>query len=469
MSTSDFYALNQVKSSHLNQSKNELPLVLSPLHDNTLDFICKWVERNRSWVDQQILRYGAVLIRGFQISSALDFERATLTLQPHLSDQYRGTSPRSLAEGTQYSFSAADVPVNYPIAQHLEMSFLNAPPRHLYFGCLKESKAAGGETSLCDFRKVYQDLPPQLREKFASKKIKYTRTHSKRGERFTYDVGAMVSWIELFDTSDEKEVEAICEEEDAPEINWVGPNQDTFYQEWTDDPFQIHPDTGDHVWFNHSQVFHWTTFPSELWFSFRRVRDIRLLIHCLLVSIFNFVVYCLLGYEMALNTTFGDGSPISFQEMNVIRHAIHKNMVFSRWEKGDILCIDNFSTSHGRQPTYDKGRKVIVGWSQPRMKASYSDLKVQPSLTTDTTSEPPISANAFDILPDLSAATPGSTPESTLTEDEATKHRAAILETQGRTLSDRETPHQSQVDSHKRHASCPTVLAANSEFWKKFQ
>ena len=32
---------------------------------------------------------------------------------------------------------AAEVPVNYPIAQHLEMSFLPAPPRQLFFGCLK--------------------------------------------------------------------------------------------------------------------------------------------------------------------------------------------------------------------------------------------------------------------------------------------------------------------------------------------
>jgi hypothetical protein len=43
-------------------------------------------------------------------------------------------------------------------------------------------------------------------------------------------------------------------------------------------------------------------------------------------------------------------------------------MVFNRWKKGDILFIDNFSVSHGRQPTYDTGRKVVVGWDHPLKK-----------------------------------------------------------------------------------------------------
>jgi alpha-ketoglutarate-dependent taurine dioxygenase len=49
--------------------------------------------------------------------------------------------------------------------------------------------------------------------------------------------------------------------------------------------------------------------------------------------------------------------------MQFIRRAIHKNMVLNRWEKGDIVMIDNLSTSHGRQPTYDSGRRIVVAWS----------------------------------------------------------------------------------------------------------
>mmetsp|Transcript_5697 Transcript_5697/g.6389 ORF Transcript_5697/g.6389 Transcript_5697/m.6389 type:complete len:470 (-) Transcript_5697:141-1550(-) len=463
------FSLDKINVSFLDQSKKTLPLVISPRYDDALDFICEWLDHNRAWVEDQMLQYGAVFIRGFRIESASDFERATLAVQPNLCDQYRGTSPRRLMENTKYAFSAAEVPTNYPIAQHLEMSFLKAPPRNLYFCCLQESKAVGGETSLCDFRKVYQDLSPSLRDKFVTKKIKYKRKHSKVGEKFTYDAGAMKTWIELFDTSEKTKVEEICQEEDAPMVQWVGPNKDTFMQEWMDDPCMLHPVTNEPVWFNHSQVFHWTTFPSELWYAFCRVRDIHLLFHFLFVSIFSIIKYGLLGYKMALDTTFGDGTPITYHEMNEIRDTIHKNMVFSRWRKGDILCIDNFSTSHGRQPTYDKGRKVIVAWSHPHNK--YSRLAQNP-ISGDTHSELQKSTSENDdILPDLLSVSPDSSPESTLTEVEASELKNSFFGVQNEAnLKDKLLNMEDKKKKyHKRYASCPSLLSPESEFWKKNQ
>lgn len=58
---------------------------------------------------------------------------------------------------------------------------------------------------------------------------------------------------------------------------------------------------------------------------------------------------------MTLHETCSDGAPIPMCDVCQTRKAIHKNMVCSRWEKGDLLMTDNFSTSHGRQPTHDKG------------------------------------------------------------------------------------------------------------------
>ena len=413
------YDLDSVNVSFLDKKKTA-PLVISPRFDDTLEFISTWLEKNRSWVEEQILVYGAVLIRGFQVDNAIDFERATLALQPNLCDAYRGTSPRTLQAGTKYAFSAADVPVNYPIAQHCEMSFLKAPPRNLYFGCVQESKKEGGETALCDFRKVYQQLPPALRNKFTTKKIKYTRTHHKVGDKFTYDVGAMLSWTKLFDTEDLDEVERICLDEQSPKVQWVGANKDTFLQEWIDEPYVRHPVTNEYVWFNHAQVFHWTTFSAELWFAFKRIKDFHLFLHFLLVSIFTFIKYGLLGYTMALSSDFGDGEPITLKEMNEIREVIHENMVFSRWNKGDILCIDNFSTSHGRQPTYDKGRKVIVAWSPPYDKTPH----IAPE-THNLVEEPTkgLLIKTDKKLPDLVA-----TADSTLTSQEAQDLKESFLE-----------------------------------------
>ena len=450
------YGFDKVNISFLESRKDEIsksPLVITPRWDDSLEFLCGFLNSNRPWAEEQIVRYGAIIIRGFRVENAVDFEKAVATLQPRLSNAYRGTSPRSVYPGTKYAFSAADVPANYPIAQHLEMSFLKEPPRNLYFGCLKASKTVGGETSLCDFRKVYQDLSPELRTKLLNKKIKYTRTHHKVGERFTYDVGAMLGWPGLFGTSDAKKVEEICREEGAPLPQWKGFNKTTFHQEWIDEPFQVHPDTNETVWFNHSQVFHWTTFPAELWHAFLRVKDIKLLIHCILVSIFCFIKYGLLGYKMSLNTTYGDGTPISWKEMGEIRNAIHKNMVYSRWQKGDIMCIDNFSTSHGRQPTYDKGRKVCVAWSEPQDKAisrsAATSLKEAAATVT-------LVNNDTEQMPELVGVSPDNSPASTLTKDEA-----EFLSTK--------VPHgiSSGKRMHRSLASCPAIFDSESEFWQK--
>ena len=67
---------------------------------------------------------------------------------------------------TQYVFSASELPSFFPISQHLEMAFLPAPPRRLFFCCLEAPTSAGGETCLADFGKVYQQLSPEVRQKF---------------------------------------------------------------------------------------------------------------------------------------------------------------------------------------------------------------------------------------------------------------------------------------------------------------
>jgi len=38
------------------------------------------------------------------------------------------------------------------------------------------------------------------------------------------------------------------------QVHWVGPDKDTFYQEWKDEACQLHPVTKEKVWFNHAQV-----------------------------------------------------------------------------------------------------------------------------------------------------------------------------------------------------------------------
>ena len=58
------------------------------------------------------------------------------------------------------------------------------------------------------------------------------------------------------------------------------------------------------------------------------------------------------------HTCYGDGTEISNAENKHIRDVTWDNMVFNRWQKGDVIMIDNYRISHGRQVyTY----LVIIG------------------------------------------------------------------------------------------------------------
>jgi alpha-ketoglutarate-dependent taurine dioxygenase len=250
------------------------------------------------------------------------------------------------------------------------MSFLPSPPRRLFFSALQAPKGkVGGATALTDFRKVYRDVPKKIRDKLASKKLRYTRTHHKRGSSkwLTNDITALNSWSDVFGTTNKTLIEEMSRDEGMP-MRWED-NGETYVAEFQSEPFQFHPDTKESIWFNHAQVFHWTTFPAELFLAFRRSKNVRFLFRSVANWIVSFATYVLLRKKMALNVSYGDGTPISFWEIAQIRKAVHRNMVFNQWEQGDLLMIDNFSTSHGREPTYAKGRKIVVAWSDPLRKS----------------------------------------------------------------------------------------------------
>lgn len=200
----------------------------------------------------------------------------------------------------------------------------------------------------------------------------------------------------------------------------------------------------------------------ELWHSFRRIRDFNLITHFIMVSIFSFIKYGLLGYKMTLTTSFGDGSPITFSEMNEIRGAIHKKMVYSRWQKGDIMCIDNFSTSHGRQPTYDRSRQVIVAWSHPCDKrAGAVTTPPQPEAVVDKSvvfyKQATAAAAQLESIPDLSES--HNTPSSTLTKEGAHELKEVFLNDRFQDQMAMAFSKRQKSMMHKRQVSCPTLAS----------
>ena len=124
-----------------------------------------------------------------------------------------------------------------------------------------------------------------------------------------------------------------------------------------------HPETGEPVWFNHTQVFHLSAAEAELRRVFAKRGDLRSLAHWAAAKgLAAFERRRRNDDELAMQCTFGDGTPISDADMEHVRDCIWNNLVAYRWQRGDMVAIDNFSVSHGRLP-YRGDRRVAVCWA----------------------------------------------------------------------------------------------------------
>ena len=103
-----------------------------------------------------------------------------------------------------------------------------------------------------------------------------------------------------------------------------------------------------------------------------------------------FFLHVLGPSRVGFHSSFGDGSEIPEAHLEHVRDVVWANMVFNRWELGDIVMIDNYRVSHGRQvlgsagvyyasnnsllslslQPYSGQRKVVVSWSEPQLKPS---------------------------------------------------------------------------------------------------
>lgn len=326
-------------------------------------FLGKWMKANKGWLMEQMTLFGAVKFTGFDVAQPMDVQTALVQFD-ELSDEYRGTSPRVVQGDTQYVFSASELPGFFPIPQHLEMSFLNGPPARLYFSCLDDSftanTAVGGETCLCDFRKVWAQLDPALKAKMKDQGVLYVRNYLKRTPAVPVDVFKLKPWTDLFMTDDPAEVDAECA---ATGLSVAWGDGDSLSIANAAGATRVHPETNVEVFSNHAPTFHIAMGAQEFDRTWRRTGELRLLVLWALMGFLTALYRLIMPWtSYGMHTTLGSGQQLSDEEMEHVRDVIWANMVFPRWRKGDILMIDNWSVSHGRQPYIGK-RKVVVSWA----------------------------------------------------------------------------------------------------------
>ena len=248
----------------------DLPLRVSPASDNPaerdLTRLCRWLADHPVWVQDELVRHGALLFRGFAVDGPEDFETLARAVDDELQNQYLGTSPRNSL--TEYVFNASELPDFYPIPQHCEMTFCAKPPRRVFFCCLEEPDTGGGETPLCDFRKVWNDLDADVRDRFLAGGLRIIRNYAGPNAGAPTDPTQLKPWPDMFCTTDKAEVEAQCKKERF-DVTWL--DGDALRLESTQPVTIEHPFTRETVWYNHLTTFHVSTAVAE----YTRIAELR--------------------------------------------------------------------------------------------------------------------------------------------------------------------------------------------------
>lgn len=333
------------------------PFIIEPSSLGSPERLLELIAVSKSDYHARLIESGALLFRGHGLQSAEDFEQVALALQPGLQNNYQGTSPRN--SRTKFVHTASELPGHYPIMQHCEMSFLPSAPRFLFFFCHIEPKD-GGQTPICDFRKVYSQIDPAVCEEFERKGVRYIRNYSGPESKKGNDFFQLKRWDELFKTTDKASIAAKSLESELT-LTWLP--DDRLRLENNRAAMQRHPDTGELVWFNHLQVFHRDAAAIEYGHILSHRKDLYAFKYWLILK--GATLYKRLfknPMTEAMHVVFQDGTPIPTDYVRHVEDIVWKNLNIFDWRQGDMLMIDNFSTSHGRLP-YTGPRDILVAWT----------------------------------------------------------------------------------------------------------
>ena len=347
-----------MKASFINAQ--QLPLIIEPNGSGkSKQELLQWLTTNNEMLSKKFTRHGAILFRGFEINTPKDFEELALAVDPRLEHSYYGTSPRNMVPGTNYVFTASELPGYYPIPQHCEMAYVKHPPVSIFFYCHVEPDY-GGESPICNFRKVYAELNPNIRDEFDKKGVITVRNYSGLENKSLFNLFELKKWNEIFNTTDKTEVEKQCREQEI-EFEWKE-NGNLRLLHRT--PAAIgHPVTKEKTWFNHLQVFH--PHGADVEYSYIHAHQHRaktLFWKNFLGLMVKLKSLTTAPINQSMNLLFGDGTPIPDSYVEHVLEVIWKNLVILPWKKNDVIALDNFSTAHGRLP-YEGKREILVSWS----------------------------------------------------------------------------------------------------------
>ncbi len=287
----------------------------------TSDNVGDWIDRHRDELREELSASGAILFRGFPLTTPEDFDRfiqafgfANFRYEESLSNAVRVVR-------TERVFSANEAPAEVQIHLHHEMAQTPVFPGKLFFFC-EIAAETGGATPLCRsdllFERLSQEVP-QFAADCEQKGLKYTNVMPGDDDPSS---GMGRRWQSTFSAESREDAERRMRE--------LG-----YSWEWLDDgclraTTPVLPAV-------------WELGPGRK-------------------SFFNQLIAAACGWKDSRNDpsraiTFGDGGPLDHE---AVLRAVELSQPFTfdvPWQAGDVALVDNMITMHARRP-FTGTRKV---------------------------------------------------------------------------------------------------------------
>jgi len=305
---------------------------------------------SREDLKQDLLQYGAILFRGFDLNGPDAFREAVeaFGFDPLKENPFDTSPRRNVADRV---FTSTDANDAFPILAHNENCFLKERPKWIAFFCQTEPPCYG-ETPIFDSRRAAADLDGSVRERLMAKKVIYRRRLPRRRKPWAPSV--VRTWKESFGTEDREEIEALISRQGLT-CRW-DPRGRLVFTESVVPPLPSHPDTGEPCL--NIQGFHHDSIMEDI----KEVRSRQNWFVNTAVRWGTGAIYRV--GAMPVTFHWGDGSDISTADALEMRRAIWDQSVLFRWRKGDLLILDNFLTAHGRMNVVQP-RKILTAFSDP--------------------------------------------------------------------------------------------------------
>ncbi|GHA02510.1 taurine catabolism dioxygenase TauD/TfdA family protein [Arenicella chitinivorans] len=300
-------------------------IVVNEQEFRTLDETRAWLQANQQELETELAQSGALLFRGFPVVDAESFDTfsdafgyPSFTYQESLSNAVR-------INFTKRVFTANEAPKDVEIFLHHEMAQTPKSPQKLFFFC-KSAADQGGATPLCRSDMLFAGLEAadaELAAKFASLGLLYT-THMPAEDDHASGQGR--SWRSTMSAQDITEAEA--------KLAGMG-----YTWEWDSNgglrattpvlPAVLTLENGTRVFYN--QLI-------AAYLGWQGVRE-----------------------NPSRAITFGDGSAIPREGLDLIVDLAQKYTFDLQWQDGDVALVDNKLTMHGRRPySGERKREVLV-------------------------------------------------------------------------------------------------------------